>query len=125
MTLAVIQDGRETFVKRASFLRSQSSKAYFTCKHIVNSVNNKPFNMQRTIDQNYTKERVGHIMRTFIQFILLTKQIFLHFLHCFKVTHLNGFTSVRVTYFYIVINKRFNKLSLSLTHVGFDFYSFM
>ena len=43
-------------------------------------------------------------------------------LRCFKVNHLNGFASLRVTYFYIVINKRFNELSLSLTHVGFDFH---
>ena len=27
--------------------------------------------MQTTIDQNYTKERVGHIMRTFIQINLV------------------------------------------------------
>ena len=83
--------------------------------------------MQTTIDQNYTKERVGHIMRTFIQLILLTKQMFFAFfafvcLRCFKVIHLNGLTSVRVTYFYIVINKRFNELSVSLKHVGFDFH---
>ena len=43
-------------------------------------------------------------------------------LRCFKVIHLNGFTSVRVIYFYIVINKRLNELSLSLTHVWFDFH---
>ena len=36
-------------------------------------------------------------------------------LRCFKVIHLNGFTSLRVAYFYIIINIMFNALSLSLT----------
>ena len=78
--------------------------------------------MQTNIDQNYTNElyTINFVNKAnvfaFFAFVCV---------RCLKVIHLNGFTSVRVTYLYIVIKKRFNKLSLGLTHVLFHFNSSM